>query len=210
MQFPNDIDSLWEMWEQNVLSKGLDDQQVDLLGHHIEKLEAQDELFAHDNEELEAHPLSRAHRIFDQLCSKKRHPERLNHSLPGNRVIRTRYGAIYENAIVVRGMERLLKHHGNNLQAVRLTDGIYHVNHMPGVQPNASEQVNARNKNVEKVAAEVVDRFVRACQETGMNKRGWKKSVNEQFDISRQEFTKWLTRYFPLYHLPIPIERKGH
>lgn len=209
MQFPDDIDALWEMWENNVLSRGLEDDTVDELGQHIEQLESQHTVFDKHHDEPHADALTKAHRLLDQLCNKQHRPH-LNHSQPGNRVIKTTYGAIYENGIAVRGMERLIKHSSQSQQAVRLKDGFYHVNHLPGVQPTASEQVNARNKNVEKVSVEVVDKFISACKQTGMQKRGWKKNVNAQFDISRQEFTKWLTRYFPLYGLPIPIDRKSH
>lgn len=205
MQFPNEIDDLWQMWEQVVLSNGLEGEMVDQLAQHIEQLEAQDMPHArHHHEDAEVDTLSRAHRIFDQLCAKKSPRAHLNHSQPGNRVIKTRYGAIYESAVVVRGMERLM----GERPALLLKDGVYHVNHMPGVQPTASALVNARNKNVEKVEVGVVDDFIRQCKATGMKKRGWKKTVNSHFDISRQEFSKWLTRYFPLYELDIPIERK--
>lgn len=208
MQFPNDIDALWEMWEQNVLSNGLEDSQVDLLGQHIEKLENQ---FNEEDKTVEEPPtdtLTKAHKLFDQLSARKSKGH-LNHSQPGNRVIKTQFGAVYENAIAVRGMERLLKHSCPDRQAIRLDDGYYHVNHLPGVQPTASEQVNARNKNVEKIHANVVEEFIEACKQTGMQKRGWKKAVNEKFGMSRQEFTKWLLRYFPIYELPVPIDKKG-
>lgn len=208
MKFPDDINSLWNMWEQNVLSNGLDNEQVDRLGQHIEQVETQHPEYEKPCDESHTDTLTKAHKLLDQWCSKKNRPH-LNHSQPGHRVIKTRFGAIYEDAIAVRGMERLLKHTQGCQKAIRLQDGFYHVNHLPGVQPTASEQVNARNKNVEKVDIEVVERFVAACQATGMDRRGWKKSVNEQFDMSRQEFTKWLVRYFPLFGLPIPIDRKG-
>lgn len=207
MRFPNDISALWEMWEQSVLVGGLEDLQADKLGQHIEKLEEQTNPPERHSEEPEVDALIKAHRIFDKLCSK-RAKNHHNHSQPGNRVIKTRFGAIYENGIAVRGMERLLQHQGNGHHAIRLNDGFYHVNHLPGVQPTASEQVNARNKNVEKVCIEVVEKFIECCKKTGMEKRGWKKNVNEEFDMSRQEFTKWLTRYFPLFKLPVPIDKK--
>lgn len=208
MQFPNDIDTLWEMWEQAVLSGGLNDDQADQLGQHIEKLEEQIHPAEKHSDEPQADALSKAHRMFDQLCSKKSKAHH-NHSQPGNRVIKTRFGAIFENGIAVRGMERLLSHTGGGQQAIKLNDGFYHVNHLPGVQPTASEQVNARNKNVEKVDTAIVEKFISACKATGMGKRGWKKTVNEQFDMSRQEFTKWLLRYFPLFELPIPTDKKA-
>ena len=118
---------------------------------------------------------------------------------------------------MVRGIERLIEKQNSlrnnqskdSLPALKLKDGFYHINYFPGVQPAASDWVNARNKNVEKVDVDVVERFISACKETGMNKRGWKKQVNLQFDISRQEFTKWLLRYFPFFGLPVPIERRG-
>ncbi len=208
MQFPNDIDALWEMWEQNVLNNGLEHAQVDQLGQHIEKLESQFNEVDKPAEEPQTDNLTKAHKLFDQLSARKSKGH-LNHSQPGNRVIKTRFGAIYENGIAVRGMERLMRHSCPDQHAIRLNDGYYHVNHLPGVQPTASEQVNARNKNVEKVDIDVVEDFIQACKETGMQKRGWKKSVNEKFDISRQEFTKWLIRYFPIYGLPVPIDKKG-
>ncbi len=208
MQFPDDIDTLWEMWERNVLNRGLNDTVVEQLGHHIEKIEGQcDAPVRHHHDEPEADCLAKAHRIFDQLCKKGRSGERLNHSQPGHRVIKTRYGAIYESTVAVRGIERLLER-SNHHHAVQLKDGIYHVNHMPGVQPNASALVNARNKNVEKVEIEVIDRFVELCKQSGMDKRGWKKSVNDEFDISRQEFSKWLTRYLPLYNIEMSKTNK--
>ncbi|GAB5382153.1 MAG: hypothetical protein Alis3KO_36660 [Aliiglaciecola sp.] len=208
MQFPNDINSLWEMWEKNVLAGGLEDDQADRLGQHIEQLEEQDNPTEKHSDEPQADALTKAHRILDQLCSKRKqiHP---NHSQPGHRVMKTRFGAIYEDSIAVRGMERLLQRNANGHSAIKLKDGYYHVNHLPGVQPTASEQVNARNKNVEKVDVETVERFIRTCKATGMDKRGWKKTVNEEFDMSRQEFTKWLLRYFPLFDLPVPIDKKS-
>ncbi|GAA0855059.1 hypothetical protein [Aliiglaciecola litoralis] len=208
MQFPNDIDTLWEMWEQTVLNSGLNCEQAEMLGQQIEKLEEQNNPAEKHHDEPQVDALTKAHRIFDQLCSKKAKSLH-NHSQPGNRVIKTKYGAIYENAIAVRGMERLLNHAGNGHQTIQLSDGFYHVNHLPGVQPTASEQVNARNKNVEKVDAQIVEQFISACKATGMGKRGWKKTVNEQFDMSRQEFTKWLLRYFPLFGLAVPIDKKS-
>ena len=208
MQFPNDIDTLWEMWEQNVLSKGLEDSQIDILGQHIEKLESQFSENDKNVEEPQTDTLTKAHRLFDQLSARKR-KQHLNHSQPGNRVIKTRFGALYENAIAVRGMERLLRHTAPERQAIRLNDGYYHVNHLPGVQPTASEQVNARNKNVEKISTAIVEEFINACKSTGMQKRGWKKTINEQFGISRQEFTKWRLRYFPIYELPLPSDKNS-
>lgn len=207
MQYPNDIDSLWKMWESNVLEHGFESEQTQSLCRHIEKLEKSlcpDETASEDDTPK---GLAMAHRMFDQLYAKK-YNKRLNGNLHAKRVIPTRFGAIYENGVSVRGIERLMKSTNGDTPALRLKDGFYHVNHLPGVQPTASEHVNARNKNVERVDIDVVETFIVACQETGMTKRGWKKTVNEKFDISRQEFTKWLLRYFPCYGLPVPIERK--
>lgn len=208
MQFPNDLESLWQMWEKNVLAGGLEDDKADRLSQHIEQLEGQDHPCEKHSDEPQVDALTKAHRIFDQLCSKRTHSHS-NHSQPGHRVIRTPFGAIYEDTIAVRGMERLLLNKGNGLSSIKLEDGYYHVNHLPGVQPTASEQVNARNKNVEKVHIDTVELFIEACKATGMNKRGWKKTVNEKFGMSRQEFTKWLVRYFPLFGLPVPIDKKS-
>jgi hypothetical protein len=208
MQFPNDIDTLWKMWEQSVLSGGLEDAQADLLSQHIEALEAQSHPAEKHYDEPQVDALTKAHRIFDRLYAKRSKSSH-HHSQLGNRVIKTPFGSIYENAIAVRGMERLIEHVGNGQQAIRLNDGYYHVNHLPGVQPTASEQVNARNKNVEKLNVSVVEQFIDACKATGMNKRGWKKAVCEQFNLSRQEFTKWLLRYFPLFALSESMNKKS-
>lgn len=208
MQDTNDINSLWLKWEQSVLDFGLESEETQSLSQYIEDLES------HSNEsevvpaEDAVQGLAMAHKLFDQLCTKKR-DQYINHSQPGWRVIRTKFGAIYENGVSVRGIERLMKNQNAESKALRLKDGFYHVNHLPGVQPTASEHVNARNKNVERVNIDVVEQFIQACQQTGMSKRGWKKAVNDQFDISRQEFTKWLCRYFPIFGLAVPIERKN-
>ena len=92
MQFPNNISALWEMWEQSVLIGGLEDLQADKLGQHIEKLEEQTNPPEKHSEEPEVDALIKAHRIFDKLCSK-RAKNHHNHSQPGNRVIKTRFGA---------------------------------------------------------------------------------------------------------------------
>lgn len=207
MQYPNDIDSLWELWESNVLEHGFEADETQSLCRHIEKVEkslSPDE--ASDDETPNG--LAMAHKMFDQLYAKKCN-KHINHNHCTKRVIPTRFGAIYENGVSVRGIERLMRALNVDNTALRLKDGFYHVNHLPGVQPTASEHVNARNKNVERVDIDVVETFINACQETGMEKRGWKKAVNQKFDISRQEFTKWLLRYFPCYGLPVPIERKA-
>ncbi len=208
MQYPNDIDSLWEQWEKSVLNFGFEAEETQSLGKYIEDLESDQGEQEATTIEDQSHGLAMAHKMFDQLCAKKHH-HHVNHSQPGKRVIRTKFGAIYEHGVSVRGIERLMKSLDNATGALRLKDGFYHVNHLPGVQPTASEHVNARNKNVERVNIEVVETFIQACKSTGMKKRGWKKAVNDQFDISRQEFTKWLMRYFPCYGLPVPIERKN-
>jgi hypothetical protein len=206
MQYPNDIDSLWALWESNVLEHGFEADETQSLCRHIEKVEKT--LCPSEASDEEApNGLAMAHKMFDQLYAKKCN-KHINLSHPAKRVILTRFGAIYENGVSVRGIERLMRALKVDNAALRLKDGFYHVNHLPGVQPTASEHVNARNKNVERVDIDVVETFINACQETGMEKRGWKKAVNQKFDISRQEFTKWLLRYFPCYDLPIPIERK--
>lgn len=208
MPYPNEIDSLWKQWEQSVLDHGFESEKTETLSQQIERVEGHVAENDAAVEEETSHGLAMAHKMFDQLCSKRR-ISHVNHSQPGKRVIKTRFGAIYENGVSVRGIERLIRKLDTNFHTIRLQDGFYHVNHLPGVQPTASEHVNARNKNVERVDIEVVETFIQACKQTGMEKRGWKKAVNEQFDISRQEFTKWLLRYFPIYNLPIPIERKS-
>ena len=208
MQYPNDINSLWLRWEQSVLTFGFEAEETQSLSQYIEDLESTKTEAEAMPAEDPVHGLAMAHKLFDQLCAKKRELH-FNHSQPGRRVIRTKFGAIYEHGISVRGIERLMRNQDAETKALRLKDGFYHVNHLPGVQPTASEQVNARNKNVERVNIDVVEQFIEACKKTGMSKRGWKKAVNDQFDMSRQEFTKWLVRYFPIYGLPIPIERKS-
>lgn len=208
MQYPNDINALWLQWEQSVLTFGFEAEETQSLSQHIEDLEASSSEADSVPAEDPVQGLAMAHKLFDQLCAKKR-PSHVNASQPGRRIIRTRFGAIYEHGISVRGIERLMKNQNIEAKALRLKDGFYHVNHLPGVQPTASEQVNARNKNVEKVNIDVVESFIEACKKTGMSKRGWKKAVNDQFEMSRQEFTKWLCRYFPIYGLPVPIERKN-
>lgn len=205
----SDIDTLWLQWEQSVLTFGFESEQTEKLCQTIELLENGSGEADHEADDPLLHGPMKAHRLFDQLYLKKmKQIDHVNHAQPGKRIIRTRFGAIYEHGISVRGLERLMKHQNVCSGVVRLKEGFFHVNHLPGVQPNASEQVNARNKNVEKVRTEVVEQFIEACKATGMAKRGWKKAVNEQFDISRQEFTKWLMRYFPCYGMPVPIERK--
>ena len=213
-----DIQSLWHNWETTVLEYGLDHEKVDKLCYRIESLEASS-VPAFESEEEHGFSMEKAHKLLDQICNKKRNQTKrgaFNHSSPGNRKLPTAFGAIYECRVIVRGVERLLEKQqalGDKsqaqLQALKLKDGYYHINYFPGVQPSASDWVNARNKNVEKVDIAVVEKFVAACKQTGMNKRGWKKRVNEQFDISRQEFTKWLVRYFPFFGLPVPIERRS-
>ncbi len=208
MQLPDDIETVWRMWEKTVLNKGLEDCLVEQLGQHIEQLEGQNISFdrVQRNEPI-TDALARGHKIFDQLCNK-RSQQHKNATVPGYRIMKTRYGVIYENSIIVRGFERLIAHQSNTAQAIRLQDGIYHINHLPGVQPHASELSNARNKNVERIDRQVIDKFIALCQATGMSKRGWKKSVNDQFNITRQEFSKWISRYFPLYNLSITTRNK--
>lgn len=211
--------TLWEQWETYVLQYGVDDPQSIEVRDRIIDLEAA----LHPQVKAEANPscsMERAHRLMDMVYKKSHHNTvqlSVNHASPGQRKFVTRFGAIYECNVLVRGLEKLLVREGKQTDhfnasqpALRLKDGFYHVNHFPGIQPSSSDLVNARNKNVEKVDIAVVERFVRACQLTGMEKRGWKKKVNMQFDISRTEFTKWLVRYFPCFGLPIPIERRPH
>ena len=152
--------------------------------------------------------MAKAHRLFDRLRNKRKPRDHVNHLLPGQRIVKTAYGALYENGVSVRGLERLMEQQPVRLPAMRLRDGYYHINNLPGVQPGASKSTNARNRNVERVDIDVVEKFIKACKATGMDKRGWKKAVNEQFELSRQEFSKWLMRYFPCYGLPVPIDRK--
>ena len=211
MQDTHKTQSLWQEWEATVLQHGFDSEPARALRIELEQLEqtqAPDTKVEHP-EDID---MSKAHRLFDQWVIKTR---AIDHTAcgccsaqPGQRVIKTRFGAIYESGVSVKGIERLMQKQRKAQPALRLKDGFYHVNNLPGVQPTASENVNARNKNVERVDIEVVEDFVKACRETGMKQRGWKKSVNQQFDMSRQEFSKWLERYFPCFDLPVPIVRK--
>lgn len=211
MQDTHNTHTLWQQWEATVLQHGFDAEPARTLRHELEQLEQQQAPDA-KTEHPEDFDMGKAHRMFDQWVIKTR---AIPHSgcgccsaQPGQRVMKTRFGAIYESSVSVKGIERLMQKQDTAQPALRLKDGFYHVNNLPGVQPSASANVNARNKNVERVDIKVVEDFVKACHDTGMNQRGWKKSVNQQFDMSRQEFSKWLERYFPCFGLPVPIARK--
>ncbi|MCC2616970.1 hypothetical protein LJ739_12025 [Aestuariibacter halophilus] len=192
------LERLWQAWESSVVQRGFDARETQALLHEIEKKVAHGDLPAptqHNTPSL----LRRAHQRFDQWILKRqgKQPAVLAHC----EGMRTRFGAVYEDPVAVRGLERLMLQRPAPSAAIKLPDGFYHINSLPGVQPNGDVWRNACHKTVERVNCDVVEAFVKACRRTGMDKRGWKKAVYEQFAISRQEMAKWLQRYLPHYNL---------